>query len=68
MKLQSKKITWVNEIASGEMINNFDIKRLSEIRWMNETTDLNEYKGHFQIIAKDILMAADNSLCKNERK
>lgn len=62
-----QKDTWVNEIPSGEMINDFDVQRLSEIRWINEKTDINEFKDHFHIIARDILMAADNSLCK-ERK
>jgi len=58
------KDTWVNEISSGQMIHDFDVQRLSEIRWMNEKTNINGFKHHFHVIAKDILMAADNSLCK----
>jgi hypothetical protein len=58
------KDTWVNEISSGQMIHDFDVQRLSEIRWMNEKTNINGFEHHFHIIAKDILMAADNSLCK----
>lgn len=58
------KDTWVNEISSGQMIHDFNVQRLSEIRWINEKTNINEFEHHFRIIAKDILMAADNSLCK----
>lgn len=58
------KDTWVNEISSAQMIHDFSIQRLSEIRWINEKTNIHEFEHHFHIIAKDILMAADNSLCK----
>lgn len=60
------KDTWVNEIASAQLIDEFDIKRLSEIKWMNESMDINKFSNHFHIIAKDILMAADNSLFNNK--
>lgn len=61
------KDTWVNEITSARMIHDFDVQRLSDIRWINEKTDISEFKDHFHIIAKDILMAADNSLCENQK-
>lgn len=58
------KDTWVNEISTAQMIHDFDLQRLLEIRWINGKTNLKEFKSHFHIIARDILMAADNSLYK----
>lgn len=58
------KDTWVNEISTAQMIHDFDVQRLSEIRWINEKTNIHEFKDHFHTIARDILMAADNSLYK----
>lgn len=58
-----QKDTWVNELNAGQMIHDFDVQRLSNIKWIDQKVNPKEFKKHFQIIAKDILMAGDNSLC-----
>ena len=57
-----KKDTWVNEITAAEMIHDFDVRRLLEVRWIGKEINFLEFNDHYKIIAKDILMAADNSL------
>jgi hypothetical protein len=60
-----KKDTWVNEISSAQLIDEFEVNRLSEVHWINEEDDIREFKNHLHTIAKDILMAADNSLYRD---
>lgn len=51
-----------NEISTAQRIHDFDVQILSEIRWINEKTNIHEFKDHFHIVVRDILMASDNSL------
>ena len=58
-----KKDTWVNEIDVATGLNDFSIELLNQVKWVNDP-DYPYLKKCLNIIAKDILMAADNSLYK----
>lgn len=59
-----EKDTWVNEISAAETLNQFDVNLLNNVNWI-EKFNANLYKDAFKVISKDILMGADNSLCKS---
>lgn len=58
-----KKDTSVNEIDVATGLNDFSIESLMQVKWVNNP-DYPHLKKCLNIIAKDILMAADNSLYK----
>lgn len=62
-----KKDTWINEIDIATLLNDFPEESLADVKWVNQQ-DYQFLKKCLKIIAKDILMAADNSLYKHENK
>ena len=57
-----EKDTWVNEIEISGIIDEFQIERLNEIKWVSEISDFTKFKKYFHSIAKDILLGGNNSL------
>lgn len=62
-----QKDAWVNEITVAEALHSFDIQRMTGIRWIDKNVNVQQFQQYFQTIAKDILMAADNSLKPDSR-
>lgn len=60
------KDTWVNEITIATILDSFKAQELSDIKWIDYQMDVRRYDSNFHIIAKDILMGADNSLYRKE--
>ena len=56
-----EKDTWVNEVSAAEILNVFDVDKLSEVNWI-EPMDTTVFDSKYSTIARDILMGADNSL------
>lgn len=56
------KDTWVNELEIAEIIDNFEIGRFKEIKWIDNNLDISLYQNYFHKIAQDILNGSDNSL------
>lgn len=56
-----RKDSWVNEIDVATRLNDFSMEALEQVKWVNNQ-DFSYLKECLNIIAKDILMAADNSL------
>lgn len=60
-----QKDAWVNEIIVAESLHAFDVQRLTTIRWVDKNIALQQLDNCLHTIAKDILLAADNSLKKS---
>lgn len=52
----------VEEVERAKMIDEFVIERLSQVNWCSQI-NLLEAERHLKIIAKDILLGRNNSLC-----
>lgn len=57
-----RKDTWVNEIDVANILNDFPTETLKQVKWV-KNQDYSYLKKSLNAIAKDILMAGDNSLC-----
>ena len=56
------KDTWVNEIDVATQLDDYEIENLQAVKWTKEP-DYLFLKKCLHVIAKDILLGADNSLC-----
>jgi len=59
--LAREKDMWVNEIEVSQLVHGFDIKRLTDIKWVEEP-EYNVLEEACREIAKDILKGDANSL------
>lgn len=57
------KDTWVEEIRVSQAIHDFPVAKLERVKWINDL-DSNQAAIDLKVIGKDILLGADNSLCK----
>lgn len=61
-KALMKDNNWINEVEVSTMIASFPIEKLGDVNWIS-LPDFKNIEKAKKTIAKDILMAADNSLC-----
>lgn len=61
-----QKDTWVNEIDVATGLNDFSIESLKQVKWVSNQ-DYAYLKKSLNIIAKDILMAENDSLCSGAK-
>ncbi|MBS1681025.1 MAG: hypothetical protein JST48_04880 [Bacteroidetes bacterium] len=57
------KDTWVEEVRVSQYIHDFPMEKLEKVKWIRQP-DLTQMAATLKIIAKDILLGAENSLCK----
>ena len=58
------KDTWVDEIEVSQRLMNFNMKKLDEVRFIEDFDRAKVRKEYFEILAKESLHGFDNSLVK----
>lgn len=57
------KDSWIDEVNASKFLGEFDLRKLEKVKWIHQP-NFEELLFDLKIIAKDILLGADNSLVK----
>lgn len=65
---ETKQKALINEIDISKRISEFPTEWLLQVDWLNQSPIIQTIKEQQDIIANDILLGKDNSICTNGRK